>query len=117
MAVIRERRPDLLLTIPGKRRLAIIEIAVAADGLVLESEDQKREKYHQLKADLGGQYFGWWVTMTLVVVGTLGVCGRLIEELSKLEIFSEQEVVGLAKEVQMEALVSAVRLMKRHLCR
>ena len=55
--------------------------------------------------------------MTLVVVGTMGVCGRFIEELSKLEIFSEQEVVGLAKEVQMEALVSAVRLMKRHLCR
>ena len=54
-ATIKERRPDILLTIFAQRRIEVIEVAVAWDGLVTERERQKREKYMAVAADIAAQ--------------------------------------------------------------
>ena len=111
---IEERRPDLLVTLPEEKRMCIIEVAVAWDELVLERERQKRDKYQPLKADLG-RMTGWEVLVIPVVVGCLGSIGGLVQSIMDLKIFSKTEALKLTKEIQMEALVAAVRIAKRHL--
>ena len=114
-ATIKERKPDILLTIFAQRRIEVIEVAVAWDGLVTDRERQKKEKYTAVAADIAAQQPGWVVRVRPVVIGAMGSIGEAARIFHPIDLFTEQEVYSLVREVQMEALSSAVRIVRRHL--
>lgn len=110
-ACIRERKPDIVLTIFDQKRVEKIEVAVAWDDLITDRERQKREKYLALAADISAQKPGWKTCIRLIVIGAMG--SRVFHQ---IDLFTKQEVCSLVREMQMEALSSAVRIARRHLC-
>ena len=110
-----ERRPDLIAYLSEDRRIVIFEIACAWDSLVVEREGEKARKYAEFAADLATQHPGWQVKTAVLVVGALGSMGSLRKQLAGTNLFTEQQVRRVARECQLEALCSAVRLLRRHL--
>ncbi len=51
---IEARRPDLLIRMPGERKITILEVACAWKPLVKEQEAQKKAKYRELAAEVQG---------------------------------------------------------------
>ena len=49
---VTENRPDLIVRLREERRIVGMEVACAWDPLVVEREQEKRQKYTRLKADL-----------------------------------------------------------------
>ena len=103
-ATIKERKPDILLTIFAQRRIEIIEVAVAWNGLVTDRERQKREKYMAVAADIAAQQPGWVVRVRPIVIGAMGSIGEAVRIFHQIDLFTEQKVCSLVRELQMEAL-------------
>ena len=107
---INYRRPDVTVYIKSQRRVEVFEVAVARDEGLCERGKQKKQKYL-----LSRQNREWKVSMRPIVIGCMGSIVRAGEMLRDTKIFTEQEVNSLVREMQMEALVSAVRIMRHQL--
>ena len=88
-ATIKERKPDILLTIFAQRRIEIIKVAVAWDGLVTDREQQKREKYLTLAADIAAQQPGWVVRVRPIVIGAMGSIEEAARIFHQIDLFTE----------------------------
>ena len=113
-ARLRKRRPDMLLYLKKEKLLYFIEMAVALDVLVAVRE-REVSSYQELEADVAKQMKGWRVKTVAVVVGALGVVCNLKTNFKLLGFLGEKELVHLCREIQMEALVGSVRVLRRHL--
>ena len=71
--------------------------------------------YQELEADIAKQMKGWKVRTVAVVVGALGVVCNLKKNLKLLGFLEEKKLVYLCREIQMEALVGSVRVLRCHL--
>ena len=94
-----------------------MEVACAWDPLVREREEEKRQKYQELAADLAVQNPGWKVSVAPIVIGDLGSMGKLRDELNATNLFTQNQVNRLATEIQFESLCSAIRILRRVMSR
>ena len=115
MEQMEHTRPDLVLRLAKEKRIHIMDVACSWEPRVTEREKEKKEKYQPLAADLAKQWQGYKVTVTPVVMGTLGLVTKMREDLRKTNIFSKQAAEKFAAEAQREVVCSAVRIIKRHM--
>ena len=54
-----KHRPDLIAFVSESRRIVIFEVACVRDPLVLEQEEEKKNKYQELPADKHGRSESW----------------------------------------------------------
>ena len=80
------RCPDIFLQDKGnRRRLYLIEMAVAWDSILAERRAEKLSKYDDLCANLRRQYPGYRLNTVPVVIGGLGtVAHQLVSDLGCL---------------------------------
>ena len=97
--IVYERHPNLILTIKGEKRIAILEVAVSWETRILEREREKKHKYRKLVVDMLSTKPGWEVKVFPMVVRCLGTIGGMRTELENL---SKQEIKSLVKELQMK---------------
>ena len=85
--VIEARRPDIVVVNKQEKKCAIIDIAVPADKRIGEKEDEKIEKYQDLKREIARMWNMRTVQVVPIVVGSLGtVTNNLDKWLGKLNV-------------------------------
>ena len=85
--MIEARRPEIVVIYKKKGVCTIVDIAVPADRRVEEKEQEKVEKYNDLKRGIGRMWGVRKVQVVPVVFGALGsVTKRLEKWIEKLEI-------------------------------
>ena len=70
--VIEARRPDIMVVNKQERKCTIIDIAVPADKRIGEKENEKVEKYQNLKRETARMWNMRTVQVVPIVVGSLG---------------------------------------------
>ena len=70
--VIEARRPDIVVVNKQERKYTIIDIAVPADKRIGETENEKIEKYQDLKREIARIWNMGTVQVVPIVVGSLG---------------------------------------------
>jgi hypothetical protein len=105
-----ERRPDLVMIDEIRRRVYVVEVAVAYDPRVLDRAHEKLGKYHRLSRELARQYLGYEVLVVPVVPGNLGSMVAVEKFLPTLHFANDH----LARRVQTAALLGTVRLIRSH---
>ena len=109
------RRPDLVVRMPEKRTIIIMEVACAWEPIVKTREAQKKAKYGELAADLANQWPGYTIRNIPVVIGTLGLVAGARKALLGARLWEEKDVRKLVQDLQTKALCSAARILRRHL--
>ena len=74
----------------------------------------ERRKYQDLAADLATQ----WkcpVEVIPVVVGDLGLIGKLRRQLGRAKIFTADQMENLIGRAQRESICGSIQILKRHL--
>ena len=85
--VIEARRPDIVVVNKQERKCTIIDIAVKADKRIGEKENEKVEKYQDLKREIARLWNMRTVQMVPTVKGSLGsVTKNLDKWLGKLNV-------------------------------
>ena len=85
--VIEARRPDIVVVNKQDRKCTIIDIAVPADKRIGEKENEKVEKYQDLKREIAKMWNVRTVQVVPIVVGSLGsVTKNLDKWLGKLNV-------------------------------
>ena len=85
--VIEARRPDIVVVNKQERKCTIIDIAVPADKRIGEKENEKVEKYQDLKREIARMWNTRTVQVVPIVVGSLGsVTKNLDKWLGKLNV-------------------------------
>ena len=85
--VIEARRPDIVIVNKQERKCTIIDIAIPADKRIGEKENEKVEKYQDLKREIATMWNMRTMQMVPIVVGSLGsVTKNLDKWLGKLNI-------------------------------
>ena len=85
--MIEARRPDIVVIYKKEGVCTIVEIAVPADRRLEEKEQEKVEKYHDLKRKIGRMWGIRKVQVVPVVIGALGsVTKRFDKWIEKLDI-------------------------------
>ena len=82
------RRPDIVAVNKQERKCTIIDIAIPGDKRIGEKENEKVEKYQDLKKEIARNLWNMrTVQVVLVVVGSLGgVTKNLDKWLGKLNV-------------------------------
>ena len=70
--VIEARRPDIIVIYKKERKGIIIDIAVPADANVMEKEQEKVEKYQDLRREIARLWKLKRIEVVPVVIGALG---------------------------------------------
>ena len=70
--MIEARRPDIVVTDKKEKACIIVDIAVPSDRRVEEKEQEKVEKYEDLKREIGRMWGIRKVQVVPVVIGALG---------------------------------------------
>lgn len=112
IAVMTERRPDLIVYLKEAKRILVMEIACAWDPLLEARENEKRDKYLTFASDLCRQLDGWEAQVYPLVFGDLGSIRGLREELTKTKLLDSKSIVKLIRDAQRETLCSAVRIIR-----
>ena len=80
--VIEARRPDIVVVNKQDRKCAIIDIAVPADKIIGEKENEKVEKYQELKRELARMWNMRNMQVVSIVVGSLGSVTKKLEQVA-----------------------------------
>ena len=107
--VIEARRPDLIVVVEKENRQCfIIDIASPGDSRVFTKENEKVEKYQDIKREIARLWKLKKVEVVPVVIGALGsVSKRLKKWLEKLGIEIKTEVL------QKTALLGTARILRQ----
>ncbi|XP_068691565.1 uncharacterized protein [Montipora foliosa] len=85
--VIEARRPDIVVVNKQDRKCTIIDIAVPADKRIVKKENEKVEKYQDLKREIARMWNMRAMQMVPIVVGSLGSVTKNFDKwLGKLNI-------------------------------
>ena len=106
--VIEARRPDIVIVDKRENSCIIVDIAVPADKRILDKENEKIEKYQELKREIGRLWGLRKVRVIPVVIGALGsVSKRFDKWIEELEI--KPNVV----DIQKSALLGTARILRK----
>jgi hypothetical protein len=108
--VFSERRPDMVMVDDVRRRVYVVEVAVAYDARVMDRAHEKLGKYHRLSRELARQYRGYQVLIVPVVPGNLGSMIAVEKFLPTLHFADDT----LARKIQTAALLGTIRLIRSH---
>ena len=106
--VIEARRPDLIIVDKIMKACIIIDVAVPGDSRVHTKENEKIEKYQELKRELKRIWSLRKVTVVPVVVGALGCVSKRFNKW--MEILGIEVSVGL---MQKSALLGTARIIRK----
>ena len=85
--VIEARTPDIVVVNKQERKCAIVDTAVPGDKRIGEKENEKAEKYQELKREIARMWNMRTVSVIPIVIGSLGkVTKNLDKWLEKLDI-------------------------------
>ena len=113
--VVENRRPDLVVRMPGERRIVIMEVAAAFEPCIREREFEKRNKYRELAADLARQHPSWRVKTIPVVLGDLGTLCGLRGHLEDSGLFWPSALEETISLMQREVICASADLLVKHL--
>ena len=106
--VIQARRPDIILINKEKKEAWIIDIAIPADKRIVEKEQEKIEKYQDLKREIKRLWHLRSVQVVPIVIGALGCVTTEFEKwIEKLNIDARVEVL------QKSALLGTARILRK----
>ena len=107
---IEHRKPDILIIDSLQRRGWIIDVAISGDSRVTKKEEEKVNKYQDLRLEIVRLWKLKKVDIIPVVVGALGAVSRSIENwLEKLG------VVVRVEHIQKTALLGTANIIRRTL--
>ena len=107
---IEHRKPDILIIDSLQRRGWIIDVAIPGDSRVTKKEEEKVNKYQDLRLEIVRLWKLKKVDIIPVVVGALGAVSRSIENwLEKLG------VVVRVEHIQKTALLGTANIIRRTL--
>ena len=105
---IEHRRPDIVVVLKPEKECLIIDIAVPGDTRIKQKEQEKIEKYQDLKREIARLWCLRKVTVIPVVVGALGCVTKEAEQyIEKIGIKIRTEVI------QITALLGTARTLRK----
>ena len=106
--MIEARRPDIVVVYKKERVCIIVDITVPADRRVEKKEQEKVEKYNDLKREIGRMWGIRKVQVVPVVIGALGsVTKRFDKWIEKLDIQCN------FVDMQKTALLGTARVLRK----
>ena len=103
-------RPDIVLHDKEKNESKIIDVACPFDGRVIEREEEKREKYEDLRREVAKQ---WNVRKVVTISVIIGVLGTLSKNFKK---YVEQlEMRQLPSLLQKTCVLGTAKILRRTL--
>ena len=107
---VQARRPDIVVVDKEKKDVKIIDTAIPGDNRVKGKEQEKIEKYQQLKEQIGNLWNMKKVTVIPVVIGALGCISYCFEDhMEKIGIDVKLQVI------QKTALQGTARILRQTL--
>ena len=104
------RRPDIVVVDKIRRQCMVIDIAVPGDSRVAKKEEEKIEKYEELRQEIMKIWKMKKVVVVPVVVGALGVVSKKLKKwIDRMEINIKIELL------QKTALLGTARILRRTL--
>lgn len=94
------------------KTIHIADVACAWEPRLLKKELEKHAKY---QPDLANQYSRFRIYVMRVVIWGMGTVGNLLSYLNSSCLVPPAEIYWLISSIQREALIKAVRMVKRHL--
>ena len=76
---VQARRPDIVLVDKNKKEVKMIDTVIPSDCRIKDKEQEKIEKYEQLKEEITRLWNMKTVTVILVVIGALGCISNCLE--------------------------------------
>ena len=107
-------RPDLLLSIPGKRKTFILEVTVCQDSYVGRRHEEKKQRYLKLADEIGAATNSSVEILVFAIGITGAVCKEIHKDLKKLQDFGID--IRLSK-LQRIAAEGSARLIRKILAR
>ena len=108
--MVEHRKPDIVVVEKSEKSCLIIDVAVPGDTRVEGKEDEKIEKYQELRQEIVKLWKMKKVEIVPVVIGALGAVSVGISGwLKKLDINIKVE------HIQKTALLGTARILRRHL--
>ena len=105
---IEHRRPDIVVVLKPEKECLIIDIAVPGDTRIKQKEQEKIEKYQDLKREIARLWCLRKVTVIPVVVGALGCVTKEAEQ------YTERMGIKIRTEViQKTALLGTARTLRK----
>ena len=105
---IEHRRPDIVVVLKPEKECLIIDIAVPGDTRIKQKEQEKIEKYQDLKREIARLWCLRKVTVIPVVVGALGCVTKEAEQyIEKIGIKIRTEMI------QKTALLGTARTLRK----
>ena len=105
--VIQHRRPDIVIVYKNERRCHIVDVAVPGDKRVEQKEQEKIEKYGELKRELKKIWKLTNVGVVPIVVGALGIVSNNLKDwLVKMDLKCDLE------NLQKAALLGTAKLLR-----
>ena len=106
--VIECRKPDIVVVDKCEKRCLIIDIAIPGDNRVGKKEEEKIEKYQQLRHEIAILWGMKKVDVIPVVIGALGAVSMKLEKwMKKTEIEVKVELL------QKTALLGTARIIRK----
>ena len=88
------RRPDIVVVDKIRRQCMVIDIAVPGDSRVAKKEEEKIEKYEELRQEIMKIWKMKKVVVVPVVVGALGILSKKLKKwIDRMEINSQDRVI------------------------
>ena len=105
--LIPARRPDLIIINKKKRICKIVDFAVPVNHRINLKECEKKNKYFDLARELK-KLWNMKVTIVPIVIGALGTITK-----GFLKGLEDLEVGGRVETIQMTALLTTARILRR----
>uniref|UniRef100_A0A1X7TTG5 Reverse transcriptase domain-containing protein n=1 Tax=Amphimedon queenslandica TaxID=400682 RepID=A0A1X7TTG5_AMPQE len=103
-------KPDIVVVMKREKSCMIIDVAVPGDTRVEGKEDEKVEKYQELRQEIVKLWGMKKVEVIPIVVGVLeAVSYRINDWLKRLEINNKVE------HIQKTVLLGSAQILRRHL--
>jgi len=94
--VIEARRPDIVVVNKQEKKCTIIDISVPADKRIGEKENEKVEKYQDLKREIARMWNMRALQVVPIVVGSLGSVTKNLDNYRKLRYW-KTTLLGTAR--------------------
>ena len=105
--VIQHRRPDIVIVYKNERRCHIVDVAVPGDKRVEQKEQEKIEKYGDLRREIKKIWKLKYVGVIPIVVGALGIVSNNLKDwLEKMDLKVDLEIL------QKAALLGTAKLLR-----
>jgi len=108
-------KPDIVLFDWSRKEIHFVEFSCPAETNMAVKEDEKSAKYRDLAFDIGKQYPGHKVIITVLLIAVMGgMNGSFLTRLADLPTCRERAVV-LAAQMQKAVLLGSLSLIRSHL--